>query len=134
MSSVNKVILIGNLGQDPEMRHTQNSTAVTNFRIATNETWQKNGRKHEDTEWHRIVTFGKLAEIVNQWASKGDKLYVEGRIQTRKWEDKDGNPRYTTEIVARDVRFLTPKDKSPSGATADDIPPMPDSTGNDIPF
>jgi single-strand DNA-binding protein len=106
---VNKVILIGNLGADPEVRYTQSGTAVANFRIATTETWKKDGEKEEQTEWHRIVTFARLAEICGEYLSKGSKVYIEGRIQTRKWEDRDGNPRYTTEIVAREMKMLSPR-------------------------
>jgi len=107
MSGVNKAILIGNLGADPEARYTQSGQAVTNFRIATSERWTgRDGQQQERTEWHRIVTFGKLAETCRDYLSKGRQVYVEGRIQTRQWEDRDGNKRYTTEIVAQTVRFL----------------------------
>ena len=135
---VNKVILIGNLGADPEVRYAQNGTAVANFRIATTETWKKEGGKEEQTEWHRIVTFGRLAEICGEYLSKGSKVYIEGRIQTRKWEDRDGNPRYTTEIVAREMKMLSPRgagDES-QGAYRDEEPPLPDvpSMEDDVPF
>jgi len=107
MSGVNKAILIGNLGADPEARYTQSGAAVTNFRIATSEKWTgKDGQPQERTEWHRIVTFGRLAETCRDYLSKGRQVYVEGRIQTRQWEDRDGNKRWTTEIVAQTVRFL----------------------------
>ena len=135
---VNKAILIGNLGADPEVRYTQNGTAVANFRIATTETWKKDGEKEEQTEWHRIVTFARLAEICGEYLSKGSKVYIEGRIQTRKWEDRDGNPRYTTEIVARDMKMLSSRGASEGGQTGGhqeepplaDVPPMED----DVPF
>lgn len=135
---VNKVILIGNLGADPEVRYAQNGTAVANFRIATTETWKKEGGKEEQTEWHRIVTFGRLAEICGEYLSKGSKVYIEGRIQTRKWEDRDGNPRYTTEIVAREMKMLSPRGAGDEGQGVNraeepplpDVPPMED----DVPF
>ncbi len=108
MSSVNKAILIGNLGRDPEIRYTQSGMAVANFTLATNESWsdKESGERRERTEWHRIVVFGKMGETCGKYLSKGRQVYVEGRIQTREWEDRDGNKRYTTEIVASDVRFL----------------------------
>lgn len=107
--SVNKVILIGRLGKDPEIRYTGSGRAVTNFTLATNENWtDQSGEKQERTEWHRIVTWGKLAEICAKLLSKGKQVYVEGRIQTRAWDDRDGNKRYTTEIVAGQMQILTP--------------------------
>ncbi len=107
---VNKVILIGRLGADPEVRYTQDGTMVTNLRLATSERWKdKSGEKAERTEWHRIVTFGKLAEICGNYLSKGSLIYIEGRIQTRSWEDRDGNKRYTTEIVALNMQMLDSK-------------------------
>jgi single-strand DNA-binding protein len=107
MPGINKVILVGNLGKDPEMRYTADGLAVANFNIATSDAWKdKNtGEKKERTEWHRIVAFGKLGEICGEYLSKGRQVYVEGRLQTRSWE-KDGVTRYTTEIVASDVQFL----------------------------
>jgi len=107
---VNKVILIGRLGADPEVRYTQDGSMVTNFRLATNEQWtDRNGEKMQKTEWHRIVTFGKLAEICGNYLSKGRLVYTEGRIQTRAWDDRDGNKRYTTEIIATNMQILEPK-------------------------
>ena len=107
MAGINKAIVIGNLGADPELRHTQSGTAVCNLRIATNETWNdRDGQKQERTEWHSVVVFGKQAENCNQYLQKGRQVYVEGRLQTRDWEDRDGNKRYTTEIVAHSVQFL----------------------------
>ena len=101
MASVNKVILIGNLGRDPETRFMPDGGAVTNTSIATSETWKdKNGEKQEKTEWHRVAFFGKLAEIAGEYLKKGSQVYVEGRLQTRKWQDKDGQDKYSTEIVA----------------------------------
>ena len=107
MASVNKVILIGNLGRDPETRYMPDGGAVTNVSIATTETWKdKNGEKQEKTEWHRVAFFGKLAEIAGEYLKKGSQVYVEGRLQTRKWQDKDGADKYTTEIVADRMQML----------------------------
>ena len=104
---VNRVILVGRLGRDPEMRHTGSGTPVTNFSVATNETWNaQNGERQERTEWHNIVTWNKLAEICNEYLSKGQLVYIEGRLQTRSWEGQDGQRRYRTEVVANDVLFL----------------------------
>ncbi len=103
---VNKVILIGNLGKDPEIRYTQNGTAVVNFSLATTDSWTKDGEANERTEWHNIVAWARLAEICNQYLQKGKQVYIEGRIQTRKWEDRDGNTRYTTEVVAQNMQML----------------------------
>jgi single-strand DNA-binding protein len=143
MASVNKVILIGNLGQDPEKRFTGSGAAVTTFNIATTERWNDNqGQKQERTEWHRIVVWGKQAENCAQYLSKGRPVYIEGRLQTRQWDDKDGNKRYTTEVVAQRVQFLgsgqgrgntestttTPTDSAPGfdsgsgGGNFDDVP------------
>jgi single-strand DNA-binding protein len=106
--SVNKAIIIGNLGADPEVRYTQSGTAVANLSIATNERWtDKSGAKQEKTEWHRVVVFGNTAENCQKYLSKGRQVYVEGRIQTNEWTDKDGNTKYTTEIVAQNVTFLS---------------------------
>jgi single-strand DNA-binding protein len=105
--SVNKVLLLGNLGNNPEIRYTNTNTAVANFNIATSESWNdKTGQKQERTEWHRVVVWGKLAELCEKYLSKGRQCFVEGRLQTRSWDDKDGNKRYTTEIVASAVQFL----------------------------
>ena len=104
---VNKVILIGNLGKDPEVRFTPSGAAVSNFNIATNESWtDKSGQKQERTEWHRIVVWGKLAELCGEYLKKGRQCYVEGRLQTREWTDKEGTKNYTTEVVAQTVQFL----------------------------
>lgn len=107
---INKATIIGNLGSDPEVRFTQGSTAVANFTVATSEKWKdKDGQQQEQTEWHRIVAFARLGEICGEYLSKGSKVYIEGRIQTRQWDDKDGNKRYTTEIVAREMKMLNSK-------------------------
>ena len=137
MASVNRVILIGNLGRDPELRYTQSGQAVTNFSIATNEKWRdKDGQPQERTEWHRIIVWGKPAENCAQYLQKGRIVYIEGRLQTRDWEDREGNKRQTTEIVAQTVQFLGGRGEGgprPSG------PPPPEdsgapSDGDDIPF
>lgn len=97
---VNKVILLGNVGQEPDIRFTPSGAAVANLSIATSESWKdQQGQQQEKTEWHRVVIFGKLAEVCQQYVHKGDKLYIEGKLQTRKWQDKQGQDRYTTEIV-----------------------------------
>jgi len=107
---INKAILVGRLGADPEVRYTQDGTMVTSFRLATDEQWKdKNGEKTQRTEWHRIVTFRKLAEICGNYLSKGKLVYIEGRIQTRAWDDKDGVKRYTTEIIASNMQMLERK-------------------------
>ncbi len=107
---VNRVILVGHQGQDPEMRYTSSGTPVTNFSVATNERWNnQNGERQERTEWHKIVTWSKLAEISNQYLTKGQLVFIEGRIQTREWDDRDGNKRRTTEIIASDMRMMTPR-------------------------
>jgi len=145
MASVNKVILIGNLGSDPEVRYTPSGAAVANFNIATNENWKdKNGQDQERTEWHKIVVWGKQAENCGEFLSKGRTVYIEGRLQTRDWTDKEGNKRYTTEIVANTVQFLgggkgfteaRPTSKAAAGgfqgAPAEASPPVQD---DDIPF
>lgn len=114
MASLNKVILIGNLGTDPELRSTGSGIQITNFNIATTEKWQGG----EKTEWHRIVAFGKQAETCKQYLSKGRQIYVEGRIQTRQWNDKEGNKRYTTEVVANRILFLGSSPGRSAGASA----------------
>ncbi len=105
---INKVILIGNLGADPETRHTAGGNAVTNLSLATTDSWRdrQSGDTQEKTEWHRVVMFSKLAEIAGEYLRKGSKVYIEGRLQTRKWQDRDGNDRWTTEIVANDMQML----------------------------
>jgi single-strand DNA-binding protein len=107
MASVNKVILVGNLGRDPETRYTTGGDAVTNIRLATTDTWKdKAGEKQERTEWHNIVFYGRQAEIAGEYLKKGRQIYVEGRLQTRKWQDKEGQDRYTTEIIADRMQML----------------------------
>ena len=108
MASVNKVILLGNLGADPEVRYMTNGEAMANIRMATTETWRDKatGDKKDATEWHRVVFFGRLAEIVKEYLKKGSSVYIEGRIRTRKWQDKEGQERYTTEIEANEMQML----------------------------
>jgi len=146
MSGLNKVMLIGRLGSDPELRYTPDGTAVANFSIATSEEWKdkNSGEKKERTEWHRVVAWRKLGEICGEYLAKGKQIYVEGRIQTRSWEDKDGNKRYTTEIVASDIQFLGVKDsnnasgsyinKSAAGGPDMPAPQGSETRDDDIPF
>lgn len=116
MASVNKVILVGNLGRDPEIRYMPSGDAIANFSIATTDTWKdKNGDKQERTEWHRVAMFGKLAGIAGEYLKKGSQVYIEGRLQTRKWQDKEGVDRYTTEIVADRMQMLGGRGGSDSG-------------------
>jgi len=144
MSGVNKVILLGNLGANPEMRFTQGGAAVANLRIATTERWtDKQGQKQEATEWHRVVLFGKTAEIAGQYLTKGRQVFIEGRIRTRQWQDQSGQKRYSTEIVATNMTLVGGRsgaDRGPDdmGAT---VPPDDNMTSDfggapddDIPF
>lgn len=113
---VNKVILVGNLGQDPELRYTGSGTAVCNFSLATTESYKdRDGNQVENTEWHRIVAWARLAEICGEYLKKGRQVYIEGQLQTRQWEDKDGNTRYTTEIKAREMQMLGGRDDNGGG-------------------
>jgi len=114
--SVNKVILLGRLGADPDLRHTPSGQAVANFNVATNERVQRDGTWEDRPEWHRVVVWGKLAERCKQYLSKGAQVYLEGRLQTRKWQDREGGDRYTTEIVAGTVQFLTSSGEGRGGA------------------
>ena len=111
---INKVILIGNLGQDPEVRFTPSGTAVANLNLATSDTWndRQTGQRQERTEWHRVVLFNKLAEVAQQYVKKGSKVYIEGRLQTRKWQDQNGQDRYSTEIVDRNWRAYVDSDST----------------------
>jgi single-strand DNA-binding protein len=120
MASVNKVILIGNLGRDPETRYTTGGDAVTNLNIATSETWKdKAGEKQEKTEWHRVVLFGRQAEIAGEYLKKGRSVYIEGRLQTKKYTDKDGVEKYSTEIVGDRMQLLGSKDGGSGGGGGD---------------
>lgn len=137
MASLNKAILIGNLGKDPEIRTTPSGQSVTTFSLATSEKFKsKSGELEERTEWHNVVLWGKLAEIAAQYLTKGKSVYIEGRIQTRKWEGKDGHDRYTTEIVGEKMQMLGGKDSSSSVATAGDqnLGTSGDDLLEDIPF
>ncbi len=132
---INKAILIGRLGGDPEVRYTQSGTAVANFTMATSEKWKdKEGNPQEQTEWHRIVAFARLGEICGEYLSKGSLIYIEGRIQTRQWEDKDGNKRYTTEIVAREMKMLDTRGGQSSAGGEEPPPPEPTIPGDEVPF
>ena len=140
---VNKVILVGNLGANPEMRSTQGGQKVANLRLATTERWtDKNGQKQEQTEWHRVVVWGKQAEFCSQYLVKGRQIYVEGRIQTRQWQDQQGQKRYSTEVVAQVIQLLGSRpDGAPREETNVMMPPdeaQPNDFGggpdDDIPF
>ncbi len=134
---VNKAILIGRLGRDPEVRYTPDGTMVTNFTMATDETYKdKNGERVQKTEWHRIVAFGKLAEICGNYLVKGKLIFIEGRIQTRAWEDKEGVKRNTTEIIAGDMKMLDSKGQAKPGDSTPDASSAPNSTTpmDDVPF
>ena len=133
---INKAILIGRLGKDPEVRYTPDGTMVTNFNLATDEQWKdKNGEKVQKTEWHRIVTFGKLAEICGNYLVKGKLVFIEGRIQTRSWEDKEGVKRFTTEIVASDMKMLDSKGQGKAGGDAAEAAVGSNGTPmEDVPF
>lgn len=154
MASVNKAILIGNLGKDPDVRYMPSGEAIANITLATTDTWKdKSGEKQERTEWHRVSFFGRQAEVVGEYLKKGSQIYVEGRIQTRKWQDKEGQDRYTTEIVADRMQMLGGKSSggsfevvenkssaSPSGSAAAPAKSAPAAKGgfdnfdDDIPF
>ena len=140
---VNKVILIGNLGADPEVRYTPNGNAVANITLATTEIWKdkQSGDNQERTEWHRIVFFNRLAEIVGEFLKKGSKCYVEGSLRTRKWQDKSGQDRYTTEIIANNMQILDSRAANGGGsnnAASSSRPAEPATTAqdfdDDIPF
>ena len=145
MRGINKVILIGNLGQDPEVRYMPNGNAVTNLSVATMESWKdkQTGETHERTEWHRVVVFGKLAEIAGEYIKKGTQVYLEGQLQTRKWQDQSGQDRYTTEIVINPIsgtlQMLGSRgnnnnrfDKNQSSSAEQPMQPM--DFDDDIPF
>lgn len=138
MASINKVILIGNLGADPEVRYTPSGRAVANFRIATTEQWNsKDGGKEERTEWHRIVAWGRLGEICGEYLHKGKQVYIEGKLQTRSWEDRDGNKRFTTEVLAQTMQMLGPSGKEGRASDLDERFPVEEPVTvpeDDIPF
>lgn len=137
--SVNKVILVGRLGQDPEVRFTQGGTAVANLRIATDETWKdQSGERQQRTEWHRVVAWSKLADICGQYLRKGRLVYIEGRLQTRSWEDREGNKRYTTEVRADNMVMLGGRSEegqaAPAAQPAAAASPDSGTSDDDIPF
>ena len=133
MASVNKVILIGNLGRDPEMRYTPSGTAVATLSLATKEEWKgKDGQKQESTEWHRVVAWGRLGEICGEYLHKGSQIYIEGKLQTKAWEDKEGNKRYTTEVVAQRMQMLGGGKKADPGPATDGM--GREISEDDIPF
>jgi single-strand DNA-binding protein len=141
MRGVNKVILVGNLGRDPEIRHTRGGTAVATLNLATSSSWtDQNGQRQERTEWHRVVAWSKLAEIAKEYLAKGRQVYIEGRLQTRSWDDKDGNKRYTTEVVAEQMVMLGGRGGGGELSRDSSSPPEPDiqepfqATDNDVPF
>jgi single-strand DNA-binding protein len=141
MASVNKVILIGNLGRDPEVKYTQNGTAVANLNVATNEVWtDKSGQKQERTEWHRVVVWGKQAQVLGEHLSKGKQVYVEGALQTRSWDDREGNKRYTTEVRAMRVLLLGRAEGGPRAETEGPPPETapdlggPEMNEDEVPF
>lgn len=137
MASVNKVILIGNLGRDPELRYTPSGTAVANFTVATNETWKdKDGTKQEHTEWHRVVAWGKLAEIAGEYLRKGRQVYIEGSIRSRTYKDKDGNERTAVEIRADNMVMLGGRSEGslPEGKAASEAAQPEYTPDDDIPF
>jgi single-strand DNA-binding protein len=140
MASVNKAIILGNLGRDPELRHTPGGKAVATLRIATNEVWtDQSGERQERTEWHTVVVWGRQAENCNQYLKKGRSVYIEGRLTTRKWQDKDGKDRYSTEIVADRVQFIGGGTGAGGGGGREFEdqslePPPPGGGGDDIPF
>ena len=139
---INKVIVLGNLGADPDARYMPNGNAVTNISVATTDSWKdkESGERQEKTEWHRVVFFGRLAEIASEYLKKGSQVYVEGRIQTRKWEDKEGNDRWTTEIVANEMQMLGERISSSSNSDNFSAPKnsgsefASDDFDDDIPF
>ena len=129
---INKVILVGNLGQDPEVRYTPAGAAVTTISVATTEAWNdKDGNKQERTEWHRVVFFRRLAEIAGEYLKKGSQVYIEGQLRTNKWQDKSGNDRYTTEIIANEMQMLGGRPGSGGGmGGGGNMPSAPKSNNN----
>ena len=139
---INKVIIVGNLGQDPETRYMPSGSAVTNFTVATNESWKdkQTGEQKDRTEWHRVAMFGRLAEVAAEYLRKGSQVYIEGKLRTRKWQDRDGKDRYTTEIIADEMQMLGGRGgggsapMSTDSAPASAPPPPADDFDDDIPF
>ncbi|MDX5933785.1 single-stranded DNA-binding protein [Acidithiobacillus thiooxidans] len=132
---LNRVELIGHIGQTPEIRYTQDKKAIANLSVATSESYKdKDGNKQENTEWHRVVAFGKLAEIIGEYCGKGQLIYVAGKIRTRKWTDKEGQERYTTEIVANEMKMLSKKDGTASESHDQQAQPSDFPEDDEIPF
>ncbi len=137
MKGVNKVIIVGNLGQDPDTKYMPNGDAVVNITIATSESWKdkSTGAKREKTEWHKVVMFRRLAEIAAEYLTKGSKVYIEGKLQTRKWQAKDGSDRYTTEIIAHEMQMLDSKGSQPKPVQTQTAKPVVEADiDQDIPF
>jgi len=135
MAGVNKVILVGNLGKDPEVKYLDSGVAVANFSLATTESYKnKEGERVNQTEWHNIVLWRGLAEVAEKWLKKGSSVYIEGKIKTRKWEDKDGNTRYNTEILADNMTMLGSKSTSESAAPTTSGQQAAANTADDLPF
>lgn len=134
MASINKVIIVGNLGADPETRYLPSGDPVTNLRVATTDSWKdkETGEKKETTEWHRIVLFRRLAEVAGQYLKKGSQVYIEGRIRTRKWQDKDGQERYTTEIEAEEMKMLGSRQGVGDGDSSRQQPPARSNAGGGV--
>ncbi len=132
---INKVIIVGNLGNDPEMRYMPSGSAVANLSVATTDSWKdkQTGQNQEQTEWHRVVFFNRLAEIAGEYLRKGSQVYIEGSLRTRKWTDKSGNDRYTTEIVGRDLQMLGGRGSEGGGAQTSSAPYTPPAQKNDMP-
>lgn len=133
---VNKAIIVGNLGNDPDMRYTQGGDAIANFSVATTESWKDKttGEKQEKTEWHRCVAFRRTAEIIGEYLKKGSQVFIEGKLQTRKWQDKDGNDRYTTEILVNDLQMLGGKPQGGNPASGGGESGGAPDFDDDIPF
>jgi single-strand DNA-binding protein len=131
MSGVNKVILVGRLGTDPEMRSTQSGTQVCSLSLATSETWVKDGKREEKTEWHKIVLWGRQAELAQKYLKKGRMVYIEGKLQTRTWQDQQGQKRYTTEIVANNLQFIDGAGNAGTRDAGDSFPQADDSMNQD---
>ena len=135
MAGVNKVILVGNLGKDPEVRHLEGGAVVANFPLATTESYKdKTGQRNEQTEWHNVVVWRGLAEIAEKYLKKGMTIYIEGKLRTRSWDDKEGHKRYTTEIVGDTFTILSKKEHSQSPTGADDTAIAGTKSGDDLPF
>lgn len=142
MAGVNKVILVGNLGKDPEVRHLENGRAVANFSLATSETYKnKQGERVTNTEWHNVVLWSPIAEIAEKFLKKGNQVYIEGKLTTRSWDDQDGNKRYTTEVVGNNLTLLGTKSdgdavgsSSSSSSSNNDVTSIPQDDSDDLPF